>query len=242
MSHEHHADGRLRLASAVLVSIATTAIHSIGALITLLMLALFASVVVIARRTLSPDWLLRRLVAINIFVAWMWLVVAIDWPNPAFSETGIALASQISLRVNTLTLAVSLLLGRMSGIDLARASVGLGLPQSLGALIAFAVRAIALLAETRGRLEQAMRARAYRAKFGWRSIRVSAQLVTWLIIHALVRSERLELGLRARGLTSPHWSTRRHGHWNSLPRSEWLLFVGVSASLLLAVLLFGIRE
>lgn len=240
MSHEHHPDGRLRLATALLVSVAAAAIESTGTLIVMLLITLFATTIVIARQALSLRWLARRVALVNVFVLWIWLAAAIDWRHLIFSDAGIAMAVLMTLRVNVIAIAVSVLLGHMSGIDLARAIVGLGLPQSLGALIALAVRAIALLAETQSRLEQAMRARAYRATFGWRSIRVSAQLVAWLIIHALVRSERLELGLRARGLSSLHWPTRRHGHWNSLPPSEWLLLGGVAAALAMAVAMFGV--
>jgi cobalt/nickel transport system permease protein len=242
MSHEHHPDGRLRLLAALLVSVASTAITSIHTLAIMLLLALLASFFVIIRRTLSLRWLAKRIGVINVFVLWIWFAVAIDWRSLTPSDSGTALATQMTLRVNVIALAVSLLLGRMSGIDLARAVVGLGLPQSLGALIALAVRSVAILADTRTRLEQAMRARAYQSRFGWRTIRVSSQLVAWLIIHALVRSERLELGLRARGLSAMnYWPVRRHGHWNTLPRSEWLLLGSVAAAIAIAMMVSGSR-
>jgi len=241
MSHEHHPDGRLRLLAALLVSVAAAAITSIHTLSIMLLFALLAACVVIIRRTLSLRWLLKRAGMINVFVLWIWLAVAIDWRSLAPSESGIALAVTMTLRVNVITLAVSLLLARMSGIDLARAIVGLGLPQSLGALVALAVRSVAILVDTRARLEQAMRARAYRSRFGWRTIQVSSQLVAWLIIHALMRSERLELGLRARGLSAMHWPVRRHGHWNTLPRSEWLLLGSVGAAIAIAMMVSGGR-
>ena len=139
-----------------------------------------AAVVVVARKALSWPALLRRLAAVNLFVVGVWLTVPIHWPSLALHDAGIALAWQITLRVNVIALAASLLLARMSGIELARAVTGLGLPASLGALLAQAVRSIALLAETHARLTRAMRARGYRADFGWRSVRVSAQLATSL--------------------------------------------------------------
>lgn len=235
MSHQHHPDGRLRLTSALLICGVAAATSSLSSLSIMLGLALLVTPLVIIRERISSYWLLKRLTLTNVFVLWIWLAVAIDWPDLSVHEEGVTLALQMTLRVNTAALAVSLLLAKMNGIELARAIVGLGLPQSLGALVAMAVRSIALLSETRARLEQAMRARGYHAKFGWRSIQVSAQLVAWLIIHALIRSERLELGLRSRGLSSMHWPMRRHGHWNSLPWSDWIVLGSVAAAIALAM-------
>lgn len=239
MSHEHHPDGRLRLAAVLLVSIAATTIQPLTTLSLLLFFSLLAASTIILRGSLSLHQLAKRLAAINVFVLWIWLVTAIDWPEISVNDRGILLAAQITLRVNIIAISASVLLDRMSGIDLARAMVGLGLPQSLGALVALAIRAIAHLAETRARLEQAMRARAYQPKVGWRSLQVSSQMVAWLIIHALVRSERLELGLRSRGASSMHWPTRRHGHWNSLPWTEWAMLGGIASGIAVAVILTG---
>ena len=239
MSHDPRPDGRLRLVATLLVGLSAALLRSAEALTLMLLIALVAAVVVVAREALSWPALLRRLAAVNLFVVGVWLTVPIHWPSLALHDAGIALAWQITLRVNVIALAASLLLARMSGIDLARAVTGLGLPASLGALLAQAVRSIALLAETHARLERAMRARGYRATFGWRSVRVSAQLATSLLVHAFVRSERISLGLQARGLSMTRWPTRNSAPWRSLPRSEWALLAGVAAAVVLAVVLAG---
>jgi cobalt/nickel transport system permease protein len=235
MSHEHRADGRLRLAAALLVSIVAALSQSLDTLSIMLGFALLAALLLAATRAGVGKSLIRRMLTVNVIVIAIWLTVPIDWPTLAWHDEGIVLATQMSLRINVITLAVSMLLMQMSGIDLARAAIALGLPQSLGTLLALAVRQIAVLAETRNRLEQAMRARAYRARVGWRTLRVSAQLVAWLIVHAIVRAERFELGLKARGLTATRWPTRRSSPWRSLPGSEWALLCGLALALTMAV-------
>lgn len=237
MSHEHRPDGRLRLAAALLTGFAVSMIRSTDTLLILTFFAAAAAVAISGRDESFPRKLLKRLAIVNFFVVWIWLTIPIDWLTLTWRESGVELALQLTLRINVVALAVSMLLSRMGGIDLARAAVGLGVPQSLGTLLALAVRSIALLESTRSRLEQAMRARAYRATVSLRTIRVSAQLVSWLIVHALVRSERIRVGLTARGYTTMRWPTRQHSHWHSLPISEWLLFFGVMAALVLAWLL-----
>jgi cobalt/nickel transport system permease protein len=237
MSHEHRPDGRLRVAATLLVGVATAMIDSIDTLLILLFIFVVAAIIIVFRDNLALRPLINRLAVVNIFVLWIWLTIPVNWPAIEWNDGGIAMALKLSLRINLIALAVGILLIRMNGIDFARAVVGLGLPQSLGTLIALSVRSIALLENTRARLTQAMRARAYRATVSFRTLRVSSQLVAWLIVHALVRSERIRLGLTARGYTTTRWPTRQHSHWHSLPVSEWALLIGVVTALVLALML-----
>jgi len=237
MSHEHRADGRLRVASALLVSLAAAMIRSIDTLLILFLVALIAATVVTTKSKIPLAVLAKRLAVVNFFVLWVWLTIPINWGSFSLSETGIALAVQIALRVNVIALAVSSLLVGMSGIDFARALVALGLPQSLGTLLALSVRALVLLENTRARLEQAMRARGYRSTMSTRTIRVNAQLVACLIVHALVRSERIRLGFIARGYTDLRWPSRQHSHWYSLPVRNWILLISVAVIIVATVTL-----
>lgn len=234
MSHEHRPDGRLRVAAALVVSIAAASIDSIETLLILLLISVVAAIVFVFRGRLEFQPLIKRLAVVNIFVVWIWLTIPVNWPALEWNNGGIAMALKLSFRINIIALAVGVLLMRMNGIDFARAVVGLGFPQSLGTLLALSVRSITLLENTRARLGQAMRARAYRATVSLRTLRVSSQLVAWLIVHALVRGERIRLGLAARGYTTMRWPTRQHSHWHSLPTSEWALFFGVVAAIVLA--------
>jgi cobalt/nickel transport system permease protein len=236
MSHKHQPDGRLRVATALLIAFSVSLIQSIETLLILLSLVICAATVSIIRKFISTTELLNRAVIVNFFVFLVWLTIPIDWETRSIDMAGIALALQISIRINIVIVAVSLLLTRMSCVDFSRSIVALGLPQSLGTLLVLSVRSISLLEKTRTRLDQAMRARAYRPDFTLRTIRVSAQMVVWLLIHALVRSERIRLGLLARGYTTLRWPTRRHSHWHALPLSEWMLLIGASTAIFLALI------
>lgn len=237
MSHDHRPDGRLRLAAALLIGIAAAATRSVDVLAVMLLASLGAALIASRRLALSLSDLGKRLLIANSLVIGVWLTVPVNWRTLSLDESGIDLALQISLRINLIIITVSLLLQRMSGLDLARAAAGLGLPRSLSALLAFAVRMVGLLGDTRARLDQAMRARAYRPAFSWRTIRVSAQLVAWLIVHALVRSERITLGLRARGLATLHASALRPSPWHSIPLAEWRLLLAIVAAIGVAMAL-----
>jgi cobalt/nickel transport system permease protein len=237
MSHEHRPDRRLRVAALLLLAFSVALIRSIDTLFILTAFSGAAAVIAVIYKSISLTALIKRIFVINFFVFWIWVTLPIDWPTLRSSPEGVALALELTLRINVIALSGSVLLVHMSGIDFARAIVALGFPQTLGTLLALSLRSIALLENTRARLEQAMRARAYRASFSIRTIRVSAQLVASLIVHALVRGERIRLGMMARSYTTLRWPTRQHSHWHALPLSEWAAFFTVIAALAIALIL-----
>ena len=160
MSHVHHPDSRLRLAATLLVSVTAALTQALSSLCAMLFVALLAMAIIAAADKALIENIGRRLLRVNAFLVIVWITSSINWRYMAIDEAGALLATQMSLRVNIVTLAASLLLMRMSGVDLSRAAVGLGLPSALGALLAQVVRQISLLSETKMRLERAMRARA----------------------------------------------------------------------------------
>lgn len=221
MSHVHRPDGRLRLAATLLVSVAAALTQALSSLCAMLLIALLAMVIVVTADKTLLNNIGRRVLRVNAFLVIVWITTSVNWRYMAIDAAGALLATQMSLRVNIVTLAASLLLARMSGVELGRAAVGLGLPNALGALLAQVARQVSLLSETKTRLERAMRARAYHSALGFRSLQVSAQMVAWLIIHALARSERISLGLRSRGMSSTRWPTRESTAWRALPKADW---------------------
>jgi cobalt/nickel transport system permease protein len=237
MSHVHQPDGRLRLAAVLLVSVATALTQALSSLCAMLFIALLTMMIIAAADKTLIENVGRRLLRVNAFLVIVWITSSVNWRYLAIDEVGTLLATQMSLRVNIVTLAASLLLVRMTGVDLGRAAVGLGLPSALGALLAQVARQVSLLSETKMRLDRAMRARAYRSAFGFRSLHVSAQMVAWLIIHALARSERISLGFRARGMSPTRWPVRESTAWRALPKADWSILGSVIVIIGLCLLL-----
>ncbi|MFT3758922.1 energy-coupling factor transporter transmembrane component T family protein [Thauera sp.] len=191
---------RLRLAAAVGANLAISMLSSHAWL--LAAVACGATVMAAALWRSSDRWrLLRRLLAVNGFVALLWL--SLPWQLGAdgitVSAAGRELALQISLRTNAIAL---FCLGLLDGLDsfaIGRAAAGLGLPARMARLLALMVRYFGLLAGSRRRIERAMRARGFRPGMNLRTLRVSAQLVALLLVQAMLRAERVEVAMRARG-------------------------------------------
>lgn len=192
---------RYRLAAALLASVAICQLNAIGLLGAAAVLALCAFVAVFARQPALRSAMLRRAGSVTAFVAMLWLLLpwSIDAAGIHLAEAGVDLAARISLRTEAAALACISLLAGMDAFALARAAAGLGLPDRLARLLAMTVRHLAVLDDTRRRIDLAMRARGFHPRADLRSAAVIAQQVALVLVHAVLRAERVELALRARG-------------------------------------------
>lgn len=149
----------------------------------------------------SPARYCRHWLKLNLFTLFIWLTLS--WrlgaqgivANPA----GIELALLITLRLNLILGSTRLLLIDMNESRLLQALCRLPLPVKLRHLFVLTVRYIAVLSEVHKTMDMAMRARGYRAKFNGRTLFLAAQRVALLLIHALVKAEKTEMALKARG-------------------------------------------
>lgn len=236
MSHQHPADQRLRVLTAMVVSVAIALTGTTHSLVWVLGMAWIACVVAIRLGELAVRTTIRRLVRINLFLVLVWLTVPWVWEGGSWVTTParIELAVLVSLRLNAIMAWCLALLAPVDAMQCARAASALGAPQRLSQLLALTVRFVALLSSTRERLERAARARGFRRRWGLRSVRVSAQWVAALWIQALVQAERRERGLRARGFFDG--LERTSVPWMALPREQWgwALVTSVAVSLPLA--------
>ena len=194
---------RLRLALAVLASLILS-FFTDPWLLACALLAGLAPVLLALRHGLAGRTLLRRLLAVNAFVALLWLTLPwqIGPQGIGLSAEGLALAQQLSLRSNAIALWCLGLLGGMDAFTLARAAAGLGLPDKLARLLGLTVRYFGLLDDSRRRIDRAMRARGFRPACNRRTVEVLAQQVALLLVHALLRAERVGIAMRARGFSA----------------------------------------
>ncbi len=75
----------------------------------------------------------------------------------------------------------------------------LPLPEKLLHLFVLTVRYISVFSEVHKKMDMAMRARGYQPKLNGRTLFIAAQRVALLLIHALVKAEKTEMALKARG-------------------------------------------
>lgn len=149
----------------------------------------------------QPKHLLKRWLKFNVFSLLIWLTLSwkIGSNGIELNPNGIELAKLITLRMNAIVLSVWLLLHHLTDTLLVQAITKLPLPKKLKHLFILTVRYISLLSELNDKMDMAMKARGFQPKFNLFTIKVYAQRVALLLIHAILKAEKAEMAMKARG-------------------------------------------
>lgn len=132
-------------------------------------------------------------------LVWLTLSWKITEQGLVLNPMGIQLARLITLRFNLILSLTRLLLIDMNKSLLLQALCRLPLPEKLLHLFVLTVRYISVLGDVHKKMDMAMRARRYQPKLNSRTLFIASQRVALLLIHALVKAEKTEMALKARG-------------------------------------------
>jgi len=191
-------DYHFRLIYAVLFSLIVSSMKSVELLIILFLCVIF-SILFLYRS--QPQILLKRWLRFNIFSVLVWATLSwkIESHGILWNENGIALAKLITLRMNLIVLSVWFFLYRVTDTILAQAVKRLPLPKKFKQLFILTVRYISLLSELNNKMDMAMKARGFQPKCNIYTIKIYAQRVALLLIHAMLKAEKAEIAMKARG-------------------------------------------
>lgn len=194
-------DGRLRLVAALAAVSAALAVQSAALLGGALTLA-----IALARLSgLTFRHIAARLVHVEGFLIVLVVLLPLTAPGPDLalgplhlSQPGLERAWLIVLRVNLCALAIFTLLGGLEPVRLGHALARLKVPAKLVHLLLFAARYVALVGEEARRLNDALRARAFRPRTSLHSLRTLAYFLGQLLVRAFERAERVDEAMRCR--------------------------------------------
>lgn len=149
----------------------------------------------------QPKHLLKRWLKFNLFSLLLWATLSwkIGEQGIMWNAYGIELATLITLRMNLIVLSVWLFLHHVTDTILVQAIAKLPLPKKLIHLFILSVRYISLLAELNQKMDMAMKARGFQPKCNWFTMKIYAQRVALLLIHAMLKAEKAEMAMKARG-------------------------------------------
>ena len=181
-----------RLVYACLFGIIVSSLTSVKLLAILTACALF---VVCFLHSHQPKHLLKRWLKFNLFSVLLWATLSwkIGEQDIMWNVHGIELATLITLRMNLL------FLHHVTDTILVQAIAKLPLPTKLIHLFILSVRYISLLAELNQKMDMAMKARGFHPKFNLFTMKVYAQRVALLLIHSMLKAEKAEIAMKARG-------------------------------------------
>ena len=211
----HALDPRARLAACLVLSLAAALAREPAAPALLLGFGLLLTG--LAR----PPWghVLRRALAVNGFVALLWLLLPFTAPGPDMSgplgipvsRSGLTMAGLITLKANAVFFCVLALLATIPVTALGQAMTALGLPAKLAFLFVFTYRYVHVLAEEYARMRQVAALRGFVPATDRRTYRTYGALVAMVLVRGHDRGQRVYQAMLLRGF---------HGAFPSLHRFQ----------------------
>ncbi len=207
-------DPRARLAAATAWSVAVAVVASQPAA----WAALCVSTLLLAASLPPMGHVLRRLAAVNLFIAFLWAFVPFTTPGqPALhlgvltaTRQGLDLALLVTLKSNAIVLAFMALVAPMPISDLGFALRRLGVPDKLACLLVFTHRYVHAIAGEYRRMRQAMKIRAFTPRTGLHTYRALAYLAGMVLVRGLDRAERVYAAMLCRGFHGRFYAINGH--------------------------------
>jgi len=178
-----------------------------------LCLGLFFSITWVLLARLPVKKVAVRILMVNGFIAILWLILpfAVNGeklfsigPLSATAE-GVSYALQITLRSNSIVLALLSLLATSSLFSLGHAMGKLGLPDKVVQLLLFAYRYIHVIHMEYRRLLNAMKIRGFQPKTNLHTYRTYAYLIGMLLVKSAERAERIRRAMLCRGFKGKYY-------------------------------------
>jgi cobalt/nickel transport system permease protein len=158
---------------------------------------------------------LKRTLAINSFLVFVWLFLPFSFSSPGSvvyalgplkaTQEGLDLTVLISLKALAITLGALAITGSSEPFDLLAGARGLGAPEKLVALLSLMTRYIHVIAQQCARLRQAMKVRGFRPGTNLHTLRSYANLAGLLLVRGIDRAERVQAAMLCRGYDGRFW-------------------------------------
>ena len=186
-----------------------------------------------------------KLLAVNGFIFFLWLVLPWTYPGDkiwqlgplAATRQGIAVTALITLKSNAIIIGLMALIATVPVTTLGQAMQALKLPDKLCHLLLFTYRYIYVFEVEFQRLVQAMKIRGFQPRTNLHTYRSYAYLAGMLLVRSYDRAESVFQAMLCRGF---------HGVFYSLKTFSWQrrdgFFLGISSLGLLTILFLEWRS
>jgi cobalt/nickel transport system permease protein len=234
----HRLDPRGKIVVAGLFAVLMAVSQSYVAILAGLALAL----IWLALARLPVKKVLARLLAVNSFMFFLWLVVPLTYPGDpvghcgplAVTRQGLLFTGLITLKSNAIILGLIALVATVPVVTLGQALHELRLPGKLCHLLLFTYRYLSVIEQEYHRLAQAMKIRGFQPRTNLHTYRSYANMAAMLLVRSYDRAERVFQAMLCRGF---------HGVFYSLRAFAWQRRDGIflAASLLSLTVLLGLE-
>ncbi|WP_272699914.1 cobalt ECF transporter T component CbiQ [Desulfovibrio sp. Fe33] len=206
----HRMDPRIRLVAALVLSVPVALLPESRPA----WLALAAGLILVKMARLDLLVVLKRLLMVNFFIAFLWFFLPFSVPGePVFdlgplhaTAQGIDRALLITVKSNAVVISLMALLGTISIQNLGPALQQLGVPDKLCHILLFTHRYVFSIYQEYTTMRQAMRARGFKPRTDRHTYRTFAWLVGMLLVKSWDRAERVQGAMRCRGFHGRFYS------------------------------------
>ncbi len=206
----HRLDPRFRLIAIIVYSFVVAVVYRFPAL----GLALAASLVMIRLARLAPKRIFSRLLLVNGFVAMFWVILPFTAQGEilyqlgplVIHKPGIILAAQITLKSNTILIALIALMSTMSFATLGHAMNQLKFPEKLVHLLLLTYRYIFVIEQEYKKIMRGIKTRGFSPDTSLHCYKTYAYVIGMLFVRASARAERVYQAMRCRGFTGRFYS------------------------------------
>ncbi len=199
----HRLDPRVRLVSAA----AYSSVVALSRNFEVLFAAVIISSILVLFAQLPAREILKRILAVNIFILLLWLVLPLTFhgpiamklgPLPVYSA-GITMAAQITLKSNAIVLALIALVATMNFSILGYSLNWLRVPDKIVHLLLMTYRYVFLIEQEYQRLIRAAQIRGFRPRTNLHTYKTYASIVGMLLVRATLRADRVYKAMLCRG-------------------------------------------
>ncbi len=201
----HTLDPRVKIVAATLFTLVVAVLTHFPALLA----ALIISIALVFTARLELKEVLRRLMIINAFVLFFWLLLPVTVPGSPLGQLGpltltregIILAARLTIKSNAIVLAFIALLATEPVATLGQALGHLKVPTKLVQLLLLTYRYIFVIEQEYRRLSRAATIRGFYPKTNLHTYKTYAYMVGILFVRASFRAERVHQAMRCRGFS-----------------------------------------
>jgi cobalt/nickel transport system permease protein len=181
-----------------------------------------------------------RLLVVNSFIFFLWLVLPFTHPGEGVwrlgpftaSREGVLLTGLITLKSNAIIIALMALIATAPIVTLGAAMHNLRLPPKLCHLLLFTYRYLYVFEQEFRRLLQAIKIRGFQPRSNLHTYRTYAYLAAMLLVRSLDRADNVYKAMLCRGFRGVFYSLRTF----SWERRDWVF--GAASLLALTALCF----
>jgi cobalt/nickel transport system permease protein len=234
----HNLDPRVKIVAALAFSVIVALNNSV----TMTAVSFCFPLALIAFARIGVKKLLVRLAAVNVFIAFLWLLLPFTVPGEilyslgplSISREGVITAISLTLKSNAIILAIIALLGTSRVFTLVHALSHLGVPDKLIHLFFFCFRYIQVIHEEYHRLANAAKMRSFRPGTNFHTYKTYAYFFGALLVRSLDRSQRIMAAMRCRGFKAKFYILDDY-------RMKSLDYIVAGSSLVFIGALLGVR-